>query len=130
MTEHHTYITSPDHPHGPYLVETVYPSEQVIIANVIATHPPFGADPTGERDSTAAIQAALDACYAMGGGTVFLPVGHYLVTDTVRIPYGVVLQGDWQDPDTVDEPAYGTVILARPRPLESAVLGDPTEGVL
>ena len=130
MTEHHTYITSPDHPHGPYLVETVYPSEQVIIANVIATHHPFDADPTGERDSTAAIQAALDACYAMGGGTVFLPVGHYLVTDTVRIPYGVVLQGDWQDPDTVDEPAYGTVILARPRPLESAVLGDPTEGVL
>lgn len=35
----------------------------------------FGADPTGEKDSTEAIQKALDS----GAETVFLP-GHYLVT--------------------------------------------------
>ncbi len=130
MNQQFSTITSVGHESGPYLVETVYPSEQVIIANVIATHEPYCADPTGAVDSTAAIQAALDACYAMGGGTVFLPVGRYLVTDTVRIPYGVVLQGDWQDPDLTDEPEYGTVILARPRALDGTVVCDPTEGVL
>lgn len=40
----------------------------------------FGADPTGISDSRAAIQAALDAADAAGGGTVFVPTGTYIVT--------------------------------------------------
>ena len=39
----------------------------------------FGADPTGTSDSTAAIQAAIDAAESAGGGVVFLPAGTYLV---------------------------------------------------
>lgn len=39
----------------------------------------FGADPTGATDSTAAIQAAIDAASAAGGGIVHLPAGTYLV---------------------------------------------------
>ncbi len=74
-------------------------SEQVIVADIIATSEPYCADPTGSADSTAAIQYALNDCAANGGGTVFLPVGRYLVTDTIYVPSGVVLQGDWQDPD-------------------------------
>lgn len=37
----------------------------------------FGADPNGERDSTAEIQAALDSVGASGGGIVLLPPGRY-----------------------------------------------------
>ncbi len=37
----------------------------------------YGADPTGAADSTAAIQAALDAAKAAGGGIVYLPAGLY-----------------------------------------------------
>lgn len=40
----------------------------------------FGADPTGERDSTEALQRALDS----GAGTVFLP-GHYSVSKTLLV---------------------------------------------
>lgn len=48
--------------------------------NVIdATQPPYGADPAGTRDSTAAIQSALDAAGEAGGGVVFLPAGTYRV---------------------------------------------------
>lgn len=130
MNEYNSYVTSLGCERGPYLIKTVYPSEQAIIADVIATHEPYCADPTGATDSTKAIQAALDACYAMGGGTVFLPVGRYLVTDTVHIPYGVVLQGDWQDPDLTDTPEYGTVILAKLKALDATTVCDPTEGVL
>ncbi|MEE2829574.1 MAG: DNRLRE domain-containing protein [Myxococcota bacterium] len=64
------------------------------------TDPTYGADPTGSSDSTAAIQAALDDAGSLGGGTVFLPEGSYLVappgneSSALRIRYdGVVLRG-------------------------------------
>jgi len=43
-----------------------------------------GAVGDGETDDTAALQAALDAV-GPGGGTVFLPAGRYLVSETVLI---------------------------------------------
>lgn len=46
------------------------------IANVVA----YGADPTGATDSTAAIQAAITAVSAAGGGTVFFPKGTFVVS--------------------------------------------------
>ena len=39
----------------------------------------YGADPTGAADSTAAIQAAIDAAAAAGGGVVYLPAGEFRV---------------------------------------------------
>lgn len=38
----------------------------------------YGAVPGGERLNTPAIQAAIDACTAAGGGTVYVPPGRYL----------------------------------------------------
>ena len=124
--ERYEVVTAQGHEDGPYLIETVYVSEQPIIANVIVTPEKYGVDPTGVKDSTAGIQRALDDCYALGGGTVFLPVGQYLVTETVGIPFGVVLHGDWQDPDLTDTPEYGTVILAKTPVLEGVEIYDPT----
>jgi len=43
------------------------------------TEAPYHADPTGTSDSTAAIQAAIDAAAAAEGGVVWLPAGTYLV---------------------------------------------------
>ncbi len=100
----------------PTIVKTSFDTEDIVIANIIATDD-YGADLTGMTDSTKAIQRALDACAAAGGGTVFLPTGTYLVTSTVTIPEGVTLLGDWQDPEETDgaEPVYGTIILAKPK---------------
>jgi hypothetical protein len=53
----------------------------------------FGAVGNGTTDSTAAIQAAIDACNAAGGGTVFFPAGTYKLTDTVNLKANVVLKG-------------------------------------
>ncbi len=39
----------------------------------------FGADPAGITDSTAEIQAAIDAAAAAGGGVVFLPAGTFRI---------------------------------------------------
>ncbi len=52
-----------------------------------------GADPTGERDSTSAIQATMDAL--VGGGTVHLPAGLYRVDGELNVTRdGVVIRGD------------------------------------
>ena len=44
------------------------------------TSAPYLADPSGERDATAAIQAAINAAGRAGGGVVFLPAGTYRVS--------------------------------------------------
>ena len=56
----------------------------------------FGADPTGETDSTAAIQAAIDSL--AGPGTVHLPAGRYRIDGrlVVQAP-GTVVAGDGSD---------------------------------
>jgi len=51
----------------------------------------YQADPTGVIDSTAVIQAAIDA--AAGGGRVLVPPGTYLISDTLVMATGVVLEG-------------------------------------
>jgi hypothetical protein len=62
------------------LALTNLPSGRVYNARV------FGAAGDGVADDTAALQATLDAWYAGGGGTVYLPAGLYRVTETLHIP--------------------------------------------
>ena len=98
------------------LVKTKYKTDSAVVADAIATD--FGADPTGLNDSTSAIQAAINSVKELGGGTVFLPIGKYLVTSTITIPAYVSLVGDWNQPIADNTDAnfdYGTVILARPQ---------------
>lgn len=47
---------------------------------VTVTHAPYNADPTGQRDSREAIQNAINDVYALGGGSVYIPAGKYIVT--------------------------------------------------
>lgn len=100
----------------PCIIKTVYPTDDVVIADVVATNAAFGADPTGERDSTGAIQDALNACRKLGGGTVWMPAGRYRITGTLTVPSFVTLRGDWQDPDTGNR--YGTILLMDIPPVE------------
>ncbi len=112
------------------IAETKYDTDDVIIANVNVTKYPYFADPTGKEDSTAIIQKALDDTHALGGGTVYMPAGQYLVTDTISVPEGCLLIGDWQDPDLTASPKYGTIILAKPDVLDEKYLADRTRDPL
>jgi len=40
----------------------------------------YGADPSGTQDSAGAVQAAISACAAAGGGDVYVPAGTYLLS--------------------------------------------------
>lgn len=54
----------------------------------------FGARGNGSHDDTGAIQRAIEAAGARGGGAVYFPRGRYRITDQLRIRHsGVVLRG-------------------------------------
>lgn len=93
------------------IIDTEFKTEDIVIADIIATDAPYFADNTGLKDATGAIQKALDACYERGGGTVWLPTGKYKITSTLSVKGYCTLRGDWRDPDTAGI-SYGTVLLA------------------
>lgn len=53
----------------------------------------FGAIGNGAVDDAAPIQAAIDAVYSAGGGTVFLPTGTYRIETSLVMKTGVALVG-------------------------------------
>ena len=93
-----------------FVVETIYPTDDVVIANIDITKVPYNADNTGKEDVTKIIQQAIDDCFNIGGGTVWLPKGEYRVTGNIYIQKFVTLRGEYQDPDDGND--YGTVIVA------------------
>jgi len=58
------------------------------------TQPPYSADPLGKEDATAAIQSALDAAAAAGGGVVYLPAGTYRVQPPAGGKVALRIRGD------------------------------------
>ena len=71
----------------------------------------FGAVADGQTDDTAALQRALDAAGAGGGGIVWAPRGSYRVAGHLVIPDDVTLQGVWTVP-TAWTQNKGTTLLA------------------
>lgn len=94
---------------GVSVVETFSKTKEYIIAdyNVLA----YGADPTGEKDSTEAfrkaLKAASDGLKTGGkGGTVFVPKGRYKITKQLVVDRYVGLIGDLKEGTT-----EGTVLM-------------------
>jgi hypothetical protein len=54
----------------------------------------YGATGDGTTDDAAAIQLAVDAAEADGGGTVYFPAGTYAITDRINVPAFVNLLGE------------------------------------
>lgn len=72
----------------------------------------FGAVGDGVADDTVAIQAAINAVFAAGGGTVYFPSGTYLVS-TIALAWGsastsIVFKGAGQNATTVQKTGGST----------------------
>ncbi|NQT85458.1 chitobiase/beta-hexosaminidase C-terminal domain-containing protein [bacterium] len=74
----------------PRVIETVHPTEDVVIASIVIDAPK-----DGKADAAGAIQAAIDEAAKAGGGVVFLPVGRYRLEGRLTLREGVTLRGDW-----------------------------------
>ena len=93
----------------PYILEQKYPIGDVCVVAVNLAD--FDADPTGERDSAPALQAAIDASKALGGGTVYLPEGRYRIETPVTLRTAVTLRGEWVSPeDASNDLRLGTIL--------------------
>ena len=55
----------------------------------------FGADPSGSADSTAAMNAAIDAATTFKIGAVFIPSGKYRIDGTIAVTSSVSLRGQY-----------------------------------
>lgn len=75
----------------------------------------YGADSTGITDSTAAIQAAINAG-VVKSQIVFMPAGTYLVTDTLNIPMYTQIKGEhsYQNAKNYGVEPLGTKISFQP----------------
>ncbi len=81
----------------------------------------FGAVADGVTLNTAAVQAAVDACYKAGGGTVLFPEGEYVLSTvflksnvTIEIPRGTKVLGslnfyDFAPEEDINYPLYQDV---------------------
>ena len=93
----------------PHLVHTVYPTEEAVVAvtDVVA----WGARGDGVTDDSLAFRKALAYAEGLGGGTVFVPVGKYVLRSNLAIPNGVTLKGDSPKVDS-SQKAEGSILLA------------------
>jgi len=92
------------------IIESEYDSEDVCVAAFTDTDH-ASIDKTGTNNSRAGIQELLDKLGAAGGGTLYLSAGRYKIDGNLLIPKGVVLRGDWKQPQK-DAPIVGTILMA------------------
>lgn len=68
----------------------------------------FGAQGDSVSNDTAAFQAAIDYVNAQGGGTVYVPIGRYLISSGITVKSNVTLLGDTGSRQDLDI-GHGTV---------------------
>ncbi len=90
------------------LIPSRFPSRDQIVAAYADAD--WNLDRTGKADCSVAIQAALNAIGASGGGTMFLAAGTYRLDNPITLPPGVYLRGEIGA--TPDRYRYQGTILA------------------
>ena len=68
----------------------------------VVTQKPYNAVTNGTKDTTKAIQKALDDAGKAGGGVVYLPAGAYRLEGNLTVPGNVVLKGSFDSAHRAD----------------------------
>ncbi len=106
----------------PRVMATTLPSNDVPVASIDVTEEPYFAKNDGSADATTAFQNAINRAAIAGGAVVFVPAGTYRFDGNLSIPEGVVLRGEWANPDSLGSVA-GTVLM--PYSGKGSEYGDP-----
>lgn len=102
-------------PGKPYAVDVKYDDGTGVCVAIYNVAEDFDACIDGTKDATPAIQRAMRQAEKDGGGVVYMPEGIYLCENTLEIPSGVTLRGEWVSPEVSPVGSCGTVILVRSR---------------
>ena len=100
---------------GPTVIVPPHNPNQIVVA--VATPQQYGAAGDGVTDDTAAFQNAMNAVTdsgGLGGGVVYVPAGIYCLSNTLTIPPGVTLHGDWTDWSLGTNGVVGTLFKVYP----------------
>ena len=95
-------------PGMPRVFETEFPTPDLVIATFDVRE--SGARPGADIDQTAFFQSTIDACHEAGGGVVFAPAGKYRIDGRLDIRSGVVLRGEWRNPENKKDERIGTLL--------------------
>src|SRR5271169_4198476 len=75
------------------LMQPKYPTNSPLVAAYNVKD--FGATGDGVTDVTSIFQALLDTLGRLGGGTVFVPEGQYVIRGNLIARKGITLRGEW-----------------------------------
>ena len=84
---------------SPALLQVPDPRQEDNFIIALANVRDFGAKGDGQTDDTAAFSRAIKSVVQKGGGTVYVPAGHYAVKGNLIVPKSVYLCGEWKNPD-------------------------------
>jgi hypothetical protein len=96
----------------------------------------YGATGTGSTDDTSAVQSAINACSAAGGGTVYFPTGSYKLTPlsatvpALTVPSKVTLAGAGREATTLLKNGNGILIdFSGPGPISVTTNWNVYQGI-
>jgi hypothetical protein len=103
---------------GPFRLSRIGLKGQSDMKDLVLNVNSYGAKGDGITNDTAAIQAAIDACAAAGGGIVWFPLGRYKTTRSLLVRAGAIaLVGTGYASVIAPEGSFDTVVI------QSNVLG-------
>lgn len=91
------------------LVKSEFPNSEAFVAAFSVKD--YGATGDGKTDVTSIFQERLDALDRLGGGTLFVPKGKYVIKGNLLIPKGITLRGEWKKP-IKGQAIEGTILMA------------------
>ncbi len=91
------------------LIQPAYATADAFVAGFSVKD--YGATGDGVIDVTSIFQGRIDALGALGGGTLFVPEGKYVIKGNLILRKGVSMRGEWQKP-TKGQPITGTILMA------------------
>jgi hypothetical protein len=91
------------------LIQPIYATAGTFVAGFSVAD--YGATGDGVTDVTGIFQDRLNALSNLGGGTLFVPKGKYVIKGNLLIPKGITLRGEWQKP-VKGQAIVGTILLA------------------
>lgn len=94
----------------PSVMVTSLPTEDVPIASINVMESPYNAKNDGSLDATEAFQDAINRASIAGGAVVFVPSGEYRFDGNLTIPEGVILRGEWENPENGNR-VKGTILM-------------------